>query len=156
MDLNPTTILPQKEDDEKALLQRFLYGRSKKVTGVALASAARTATTQSADIDLTGYSALAVFHNCTVASGTGGLTITLRGKDPISGTYVQIANLNIAKTSAVGNVVCFGPGCGVVNLGTLGAGHGGAGVCLPDTVRIEVGHADGSSYTYSVGFCKIP
>lgn len=155
MNLTPTTILPQLEDDQKALLQRALYALTRKVSAVALASAARPATTQSADIDATGFRAVIFYLNVTAVSGTGGLQFTLRGRDPISGNFVWLGRTIANTTTTTSLAFCAGLGVGAVS-GVTGGQGGNIGVPLPDTIRIEVTHGDTSSYTYSVGYCLVP
>lgn len=122
----------------------------------ALASAARTATTSSAD--QTNYTSrgVIVWLDITVASGTGGLLVVLQGKDPVSGNYT---NLNptataITATGTYGyelypgsSAAAAGVGAGYVNQRTAGA--------LPRTWRIQIFHNNATSYTYSVGFSLI-
>lgn len=112
-----------------------------------LASAAHTTTQQSADqSNLSGNSVL-VFLNITVASGTGGLTLRILGKDPVSGNYylLNAAPTAILATGQYGYLL--GPGC-VSSGGSIAQTTAGI---LPKTWAIEVVHGDASSYTYSVG-----
>jgi hypothetical protein len=117
----------------------------------ALSSAARTATTSSAD--QTNYNArgLAVFLNVTAASGSGGLQVRVQGKDPVSGNYF---NLNAAPTAitATGQYAyALYPGAATA----AGDVQQTTQQVLPRTFRITVTHGDGSSYTYSVGYSLI-
>jgi hypothetical protein len=151
-DLAITTRKPQDTDTERLLLARLLAASSVKTTGTALASSARTATTQSSDIDTTGYRAALFFLNITAASGTGGLQFTLRGKDPVTGYYVWLGRSTVNTTTTTTLAFCAGLGVGGISGVVAGAG-GNIGVPLPETIRIEVTHGDASSYTYSVGYC---
>jgi hypothetical protein len=153
-DLAITTRKPQDTDTERLLLARLLAASAVKTTGTALASAARTATTQSSDIDTNGYSRIAIFLNVTAASGTGGLNIRIRAKDPVSLGYAPLIISFTAITSVQTVPLLAGPGLGAI---LAGSNNGCvAGVALPETIRLEVTHADASSYTYSLGYCLIP
>ncbi len=152
-DLAITTRVPQDTDTERLLLARLLASVAVKTTGTGLASAARTATTQTADITTNGYRGLVIFLNVTAASGTGGLTLRVRGKCPVSGAYLALGSVTSAVTAIGITGLQFGGG----GAGTTATVAGGAfGGILPDTIRLEVAHGDASSYTYSVGYCLVP
>lgn len=108
-----------------------------------LASAARTVQTNSAD--QTNYSAkgLHVQLNVTAASGTGGLTVVVQGKDPVSGTYYDIL---------VGTAI-IATGITILKVypGIVASANAAASDILPRTWRVQVRVGDASSYTYSVG-----
>lgn len=115
----------------------------------ALASAARTATTNSSDITNHNAVGILVFLNVTVASGTGGLQVQVMAKDPVSGSYFA---LNAAPTAVTGT----GLKLYVVDPGSSGGNATQATeASLPRTFRITVTHGDGSSYTYSVGYALV-
>jgi hypothetical protein len=118
------------------------------------ASAARTAAFQSADIDARGFKGIVVYFNVSVASGTGGLTLRLEGKDPVSGNYFLLGYMSAAVTSAAARCLMFGPG--VTGQENTFAGYGGKSCLIPDTVRVSVGVGDASSYTYSIGASLTP
>lgn len=114
-----------------------------------LPSAARTATTSSADFTNYSNKGIQIILKVTVAvAGTGGLQAVIQGKDPVSGTYY---NLTAAPTAVVATgfkVYELGP-----NSSTAGAGDitvRSAGI-LPRTFRVTVTAGDGTSYTYSIG-----
>lgn len=108
-----------------------------------LPSAARTATTSSADqINRNGRGVM-VFLNITAASGTGGLTIKIQGKDPVSGNYISIYTAGSAATATGTFPAVVYPGVGTT--------ISGASDPLPATWRVQVQHGDASNYTYSVG-----
>jgi hypothetical protein len=113
--------------------------------GTALASAARAAQTESADIVNVNCRGAVIFLNVTAASGTGGLQVVVRGKDPVSGAYVNLNNVPTAVIATGLLVYTFYPGATAVGAATF------QGV-LPRTFRIRVIHGDASSYTYSVGY----
>ncbi len=115
-----------------------------------LVSAARTATTDSTDQN-NGYARGVLVHlNVTAASGTGGLTVRVQAKDPVSGAYVSL-NAAPAVVTAVGTFAYLlypGAGAGGLTQATSGG--------LPRTWRVQVTHGDASSYTYSVGAVLLP
>lgn len=106
-----------------------------------LASAARTATTASAD--QTNYNARGLHVAINVSAiGTSNLTVTVQGKDPISGTYYTLlAGANITTTGI--NILKIYPGITAV-------ANGSAADILPRTFRVNCVKGDGSSWTYSV------
>lgn len=114
-----------------------------------LASALRTATTESAD--LTNYNAKGalIFLNVTAASGTGGLQVRFQYKDPASGQYQY---MNAAPTAITAT------GLAVYGLypASLANGNQMTNQFLPRTWRIQVQHGDGSNYTYSVDAALLP
>lgn len=119
--------------------------------GTLLASAARTATATSPD--QTNYNAkgVQVILAVSLASGTGGLSISIQGKDPVSNLYYTIASASTPIT-AIGQ---FGY---EVYPGSTTAGIAGNSITLrvsgliPKTWRIICSAGDGTSYTYSVGY----
>lgn len=120
------------------------------VEGTALASAARTAETNSADITNHNARGVMIFFNVSVASGTGGLQVALQVKDPISGNYERLNTLATAVTTTGLRVLAFYPG-----YSTAGNIQQANAMALPRTWRINIQVGDGSSYTYSVGYCTI-
>lgn len=118
------------------------------VQGTALASAARTATTTSADIVNFNGRGILITLDVTAASGTGGLQVTVRAKDPVTGNYVQ---QNTAPTA----VVATGTTGIIIAIGATGSGALAqvTGQPIPRTFQVRVIHGDASSYTYSVGYC---
>lgn len=124
------------------------------VSGTALASAARTATTITGNITCAGYKGIIVYLNVTAASGTGGLTPRLFGVEPTTGAVATSASASTAATSVGTRIFHFGPGVGTVNGGTVA--WGAAAVCLGSQFQIQVLHGDATSYTYSVTYELIP
>ena len=136
-----------------ASLQRAYNGTTvdtwrNNIEGTALASAARTAQTNSSDIITYNANKIYVFLNVTAASGTGGLTVRVQAKDPVSGNYFSINSAPTAVTSTTSNGYLIGPG---VSAG----GTQATSSVLPRTIRIQVQVGDSSSYTYSVGYSLI-
>lgn len=123
--------------------------------GTLLASSVRTVTTTSPD--QTNYNArgVIVYLNISLASGTGGLSVRIWGKDPVTGSGVVLnaAPTAITATGIYGYVLY--PGIGAA----AAAGNGGmnqvTSEVLPRTWFVQVTHGDGSSYTYSVGYALI-
>lgn len=119
------------------------------IEGTALASQARTAQQNSADIANAGCRGIMVFLNVTAASGTGGLTLRIQGKDPVSGTYGNLLSASAAVIATGMSIYIIYPG------GSSGGTQGVSGP-LPKTWRISMNVGDATSYTYSVGYCLLP
>lgn len=107
-----------------------------------LASAARTAATDSADISNTGYRGVHVYLDVTVDPAAAAITVTIQGKDPISGKYYTL--LAGAAVSAVGTTVYK------IFPGATAAANAVANDCVPTTWRVSVAVADADSMTYSI------
>lgn len=123
------------------------------VEGVALASAARTSSVQSSDIIVPGHRGIALYLSVTTASGTGGLSVTVQGKDPLSGLYANINTPPPAIIAATGATPAY-------YLIALGA-SGGAAVQatsaeIPRTIRVNVTAGDATNYVYGVGYALLP
>ena len=111
--------------------------------GTLLASAARTATTASEDQTHGDYVGAHVIINVT-AAGTSTLTVTIQGKDPISGDYYTI--LASAGLTTTGMTVLK------VHPGITAAANLSVSDILPDTWRVSCAKGDASSWTYSVSY----
>jgi hypothetical protein len=111
-----------------------------------LASAARTTATASADQTNFNGRGVRVVLNVTVASGTGGLQVQIRGKDSISGNYYQINTTPTAVTATGTFVYDIYPAAIAAANGITQATDS----FVPRTWGINVAVGDSSSYTYSV------
>lgn len=118
------------------------------VDGTALASAVRAAQINSADLVNYNCRGVIVFLNVTAASGTGGLTLRIQAKDPISGAYGNLLSASAAVVATGMSIYLLYPG---------GASGGTQGVTgpLPRTWRISMNVGDASNYTYSVGYSLV-
>lgn len=152
----PQSRYPQNEESLLAVALKLVHNGIQRVNGTALASAARTANTQSSDISGAGFNSLIVYFSCSAASGTGGLTIRIRAKNPLTGQYNGVCTTTVAITNTDNAVLMFGRGMGA-GAQTVPATYGGfMGGVIPETFRIEILHADASSYTYSVAYELAP
>lgn len=115
---------------------------------VVLASAAQTTTQTQADQDNASARGIVVILNVTVASGTGGLTLEIDGKDPGSGTYYAL--LTGTSVTTTGQKVYR------VYPGLTASANATASDVLPKTWRVKITAGDASSYTYSVGAILLP
>ena len=107
-----------------------------------LASAARTATLNSADFTNYNAKGLHVVINVTAIAATPSIVPFIQGKDPISGTYYDILEGLPITTTGI-NIIKVYPGISaVVNVS--------ASDLLPRTYRVRVEHGDADSITYSV------
>lgn len=120
------------------------------VEAVALASAARTATVNTADLINHNARGVMIMLDVSAASGTGGLTIRIQGKTA-AGTYVSLHAAPTAVTTVTQQLYTLYPGTS----STGGAMAQTVSQILPRTWRIQVVHGDGSSYTYSVSYSLI-
>jgi len=116
--------------------------------GTLLASAARTNTTTSPNMTNKNAKGILVSLNVTAVSGTGGLQVVVRGHDPVTGTVYWLNALPVAVVATGINVYEV---CPAVNTAASGVKQRTSGE-LPRTWSVSVIHADGSSYTYSVGY----
>lgn len=107
-----------------------------------LASAARTATLNSGDLTNYNGRGLHVVVDVTNA-GTGSITITIQGKDALSGQYYTLLT-GAAVTTVSTNVYKVYPGL-------TAAANAVASDILPRTYRILMTHNNANSITYSVG-----
>ena len=125
-------------------------GRSATGTGTPayLASAARTTAQNGDQVETTGFAGLRAVIDITTFSGTGSLTVTVQGLDPVSGKfYTLLASAALAATGTTDLVVY--PGC-------VAVANRVANVPLPRDVRVIVAVGDASSQTYSVGLQLLP
>ncbi|MHB1701502.1 MAG: hypothetical protein ACYCSN_15490 [Acidobacteriaceae bacterium] len=111
--------------------------------GTLLASAARTATTNSPTQTKYNGSALVIFVNVTVASGTGGITPKISVIDPASGSSFDIWAASAAITTTGLNVYEVFPAAVTAN-----------NLVVPRTWGFTMSASDSSSYTYSAGFAS--
>ena len=110
---------------------------------IALASAARTASVNSADFTNVNCKGLHLIINITTIVATPTVIFSIQGKDPVSGVYYDI--LKTTSLNSTGRTVLkVYPGIGqIVNAA--------ASDILPRTWRVEVVNFDADSITYSVG-----
>ena len=107
--------------------------------GIALASAAQTASLNSADITIYNGAKLAVYLDVTAASGTSPtLDVTVKAKDPASGKYFLLGTFT-QKTGVTSDVLFIGNGAG--------------STFATRTIRVEaVIGGTTPSFTFSVGY----
>lgn len=145
-------------DGQRGNVQLDPYGLlriSGAAEGIALASAARTTTTSSADILTYGARAMIIFLNVTAASGTGGLTVGIQPKDPASGAYgFRINGVTAAKTTTGLFLMSYGLANSNVSSGLAAADIMGGP--MPFRFRFQIVHADASNYTYSLAYSLCP
>jgi hypothetical protein len=117
-----------------------------------LPSAARTANANSATFTQQGYKGIRIWLTISVASGTGGLQVVLRQKNPIDGAMVEINSGGTAITTAVTRVYDLFPGAGAA----AGFVQESLGRQLGQVFDVQVKHGDASSYTYEVRVELLP
>jgi hypothetical protein len=112
-----------------------------------LASATRTATTIAGPFTEQFHRVLRLYLNVTAASGTGGLTVQLRGYDPVSGVAAPLNSGGGAITAIGMYVFEFGLAESTIS----GAVHDADARPLPTVFDVQVTHGDATNYTYSLG-----
>lgn len=114
---------------------------------ILLASAARTATTESADqTNFNSNKGAILVIDVSDITDTPILTSKLQLKDPATGDYVDI-------WTAAATLVAVGKATYLFGLGGTGAAGDyteGVNILLPRTFRFQMGHADADSAIYSV------
>ena len=120
------------------------------VEATLLASAARTADTQSPDQTNYNHLGLVLFVNVTSITDTPSLTPQLYAKDPVSGSYRMIWQAAAAITATAIKAYLFHPG------GAAGSYDEAVNIAIPRTWLVKIVHADTDSATYSVGAAMLP
>lgn len=127
-----------------------------RVTGTALASAARTVTTTSAQIDSRGARGVMIWLNVTVNPGAARtLQVTINAYDPVTATVLQFTAFT---ANTANNQICFvypGADASGVQEGQ-GAWVSAVSLPLPRTFSITIAPSDATSWTYSVGYSLLP
>lgn len=111
-------------------------------------SAARTATPATVDQRNYGHRGIVVTLDITAVTSDPSLTLTIEGKDRLSGKYYTILS-GSAETGTTTKTYTVYPGV------TASANVAVSNV-LPETWRVKVTHGDTDSATYSVGASLIP
>lgn len=111
-----------------------------------LPSAARTATAASPVMPNRRHTGVVVMLNISAASGTGGLTLKIRGLDPVSGNFFDLLSDGAPITATGLYVFSLNPSEGAASAGVRVA----VSRHLPQEWQVQVVAGDGSSYTYSV------
>lgn len=119
--------------------------------GNLLASATRTASTNSAN--QTNYNARGVvlYLNITAASGTGGLQVFITGLDSTSGNNISMNSAPATFTTTGIKLIMLYPGLATVNNNAQYI----INAILPRVWYARVYHGDSSNYTYSLGYSLI-
>jgi len=120
---------------------------ARNISGTLLASAARTATTSSADQSNYNAKGVRVFINVTVHAVSAALVPTIEVKDPVSGVYTAIAT-GASITTTGHTVITVYPGATVAANVTLSN-------ALSKTWRVTMTPGNANSVTYSVGYSTI-
>jgi hypothetical protein len=115
--------------------------------GTALASAARTAQTDSADLNNPDARGVVVVLDVTAITATPILTLLIQGKDPASGKYYTLLTGAAVSTVSTSTYVVYP---GVTETASVDVASP-----LPATWRVRVQVADADSATYSVGYSLV-
>lgn len=108
-----------------------------------LASAVRAAANQSADQQNCDSCGVIVVVDITSVPGTDTITVTIQGKDEVSGKYYTL--LAGAAQVATATIIMR------VFPGATAAANLAANDSLPEYWRVSVAHSAASNFTYSVG-----
>lgn len=108
-----------------------------------LASAARTASVNSADFVNYNAKGAHFIIDVTAITDTPSITVTIQGKDALSSEYYDILT-GVAITATGTTILKVYPGIGQI-------ANGAASDILPRTYRVSVAHDDTDSITYSIG-----
>lgn len=120
--------------------------------GTLLASAARTATVNSADQLSYNWRGLMLYIDVTAVTLTPLVTPSVQAKDPVTGGYKDfILFTQLAPTGAGAYVLTCYPGVVEASVLTGNGGNESKSRTLPRTFRLAFTHADADSITYSVG-----
>jgi hypothetical protein len=120
--------------------------------GTLLASGARTATTVSPVQTNHNAKGIIVFLNITLASGTGGLQVDIRGRDPVSNNPADLIPIPTAITAAGLYLYELFPGSSTAGVAGANKVQQRTQGVLPRSFDVAVLHGDASSYTYSLGY----
>lgn len=107
-----------------------------------LASAARTAAVNSADFVNYNARGIHVITDISALTATGQITVTLEGKDPISGNYYDLL-IGATLTATGTSVLKLYPGI-------TASANASASDILPRDFRVSVAVANAVSITYSI------
>lgn len=113
-----------------------------------LASAARTATVTSGNLNNNGYRGLHLIIDATAAAATPSVVVTIQGYSPLGDDYYTI--LASAAITGTGTTILR------VYPGLTAAANLVANDCLPPVWRVNAAHADADSITYSVAALMLP
>lgn len=125
--------------------------------GTLLASAARTASTQSADQDVQTRNPVGVRLFLDVTANPGAaetLTVQIEMKDPVSNKYRAVTAFP-AIAAATNATYIYELYPSVIET-TATANHEVQGGTIPRVWRANVTHSAGGSWTYSIGYSELP
>ena len=120
-----------------------------------LLSAQRSATTTSQVYENSfGHTGAYVFLVASAVSGTGGLTVTIEGKDPVSGTWYSLHNDPNALSLVGTRRLYVHPE--LSSTAEAQTQFTRVTAILPRFFRFKVAHGDNTNYTYSLGVVLLP
>ena len=152
----PPTYRPQQEDGELVTLKRISAQNVNRDAVVSLASAARTATTSGANINIESAKGIILYLNVTAASGTGGIHMGILGVFP-DGVSVQTTTYQMTGLTATGrSMMIVYPGGGALCTPSGRVTGADYQLRIPPVIRPYILHDDASSYTYSLEYQLLP
>jgi len=115
-----------------------------------LNSAVRSVTNVSADLTNRGAAGVIIYFNVSAVPGTDTVTLSVEGKDPVSGNYGVIFTAAAIATTVQ-------PARYIIYPGASGTGPTATLACpIPRTWRVKITHSAASNFTYSVGAAYVP
>lgn len=140
-----------------------LVTAAERASSTLLASAARTATTNTSDLTATGRGVMLVL-NVTAEAASETLALKIQGKDPVSGNWFDVTNFGTMYTST--GEAPTRTKAAVLYPGVIAADHVGVAAgtdgtiaksgVLPATWRAVVTHSSTGSWTYSLAAVDVP
>lgn len=122
----------------------------KRITIAPSAARAATASFTGPDYTNPGYRGVKVYLDVTLDPAAASLTLTIQGKDPVSGDYhTLLASAAVAAVTTGPNVYQLFPGAAVTT-------NVSANTYLPRIWRVIVVGADTDSMTYSISADLLP
>lgn len=121
---------------------------------IVLASAARTVNTTTGILDMGCCTGLLIYLNISSASGTGGLQLNYLPVDPSDGvTQVTAFSMGAVKLTAGLVVIQLARGA---RDNISHSVHPSLPIVVSRLFRLQIIHADASSYTYQVSMVRLP
>jgi len=152
----PSSYRPLVEDGQLTTLKKLVSQGVNRAGVVSLASAARTATTSGANINIDTAKGIILYLNVTGASGTGGLHMGILGVFPDM-TSVQTTTYQMTALTATGrSMMIVYPGGGALCTPSGRVTGADYQLRIPPVIRPYVLHDDASSYTYSLEYQLLP
>ena len=125
-------------------------------SGQLLASAVRTASVSSNDIDAADARGVQVIVNVTAdPAAAETIAVQVEGKDPVSGNYFPITAFAAVADTVTPSTEIYTLYPAILETGTV-ANSQISSAPVPRTFRVKVTHSASGSWTYSVAYSLLP